>query len=323
MSSKEKLVIFTGGTAGLGLNALEQLVSNRQNESKPPSQFAYRIFIGARSTSDGKLQASLDKIRQSSPSPLDVKIALLPLDLTSPDSIENFAQHVLSTLIPTFRKIDTMVLNAGILLRTPQQAVRLSNGREFENCLFVNALSQSLLLKRLLPVMADDGRIVLVNSMLHFKAVREPPVTPTTIGDYLGPEKWEGQLAYQISKLVQMHLSFILKDEIQRRWSSLPAGPTVVTVSLGFVPNTNLARNYPWVLQQVAKYMLPLIPFTTPLHVAGGVILRAMFDRTLSSGTYLSKTGAMDAAAECYDLKRRDEWRKWLVEQDFWTTETK
>ncbi len=170
MSSKEKLVIFTGGTAGLGLNALEQLVSNHQNEL--PSQFAYRVVIGARAASDGTLQAHLDKIRRSSPSSIDVKVDLFPLELTSPDSIERFAQHVLSHIAPAYKKIDIMVLNAGIFLRNPQQAVQLSDGREFESTLFVNALSQSLLLKRLLPAMADDGRIVMVSSRLHLRAVK-------------------------------------------------------------------------------------------------------------------------------------------------------
>jgi len=235
----------------LGLNALQQLASNCQNEFELPSQFVYWICIGAHAALDGKLQAHLDKICQSSPSPIDVMIDLLPLELTSPDSIERFAQHVLSHVVSAFKKIDHMVLNAGIFLRNPQQAVQLSDGREFESTFFVNTLSQSLLLKRLLPAMADDGRIVMVSSKMHLDAVKgmslfsfsssstmdlltiEPPVTPSTIDDYLGPKKWGGRQVYQISKLVQMHLSFILKDEIQRRWTKPSVGPTVVTVSPG------------------------------------------------------------------------------------------
>ncbi len=223
----------------MGLNALQQLASNCQNEFELPSQFVYWICIGAHAALDGKLQAHLDKICQSSPSPIDVKVNLLPLELTSPNSIEHFAQHVLSHVISAY-KIDIMVLNAHIFLQNPQQTVQLSDGREFESTFFVNMLSQSLLLKHLLPAMADDGHIMMVSSKMHLDTVKgmslfsfsssstmdlltiEPPVAPSMINDYLGPKKW--------------HLSFILKDEIQRRWSSRTnplVRPTVVTVSPG------------------------------------------------------------------------------------------
>lgn len=86
------------------------------------------------------------------------------------------------------------------------------------------------------------------------------------------------------------------------------------------------------------------MPFATPLHVgkqgfclnhrvpiqylryfilASNIILRAMVDTTIPSGTYLAKTGAMDPAVECNDPEKRDEWRTWLVEQGFWTTSAK
>ncbi len=64
----------------------------------------------------------------------------------------------------------------------------------------------------------------------------ELPMTPSMINGYLRPKKWGGWQVYQISKLVQVHLSFILKDEVQHHWSSqkIPlARPTVMTVSPG------------------------------------------------------------------------------------------
>src|SRR5258708_23511092 len=101
------------------------LLNNLPVTVKMSSSSLHNLRIGSALESDGKLQAHLDKICQSSPSPIDVKIDLLPLELTSPDSIECFAQHVLSHVVSAFKKIDHMVLNAGIFLRNPQQAVQL------------------------------------------------------------------------------------------------------------------------------------------------------------------------------------------------------
>ncbi|KAF8344026.1 uncharacterized protein EI90DRAFT_3027973 [Cantharellus anzutake] len=319
MDPMSKLVVFTGGTAGLGLAALGKLIENAPTNFEATPRFNYEVYIGARSTSDGALQAHFEGVRQSSPSPLEVKAHLLPLDLASLDSIERFAQDVLSNIVKPNKKIDILVLNAGIVVRNVRKTVKLPDNREFESTLFVNTLSQAVLLKRLLHVMADDGRIVLVGSEKH-KVPAKTVVAPSTIEDLLSGGKWEGRNAYGLSKLVQMHLFFILKDEINRRWPSEGNKPSVVAISPGFVPETKLAREWPWILQLIGRYVLTLFPFTTPLPVAANTILRGMVDTTLSSGTYLGRTGAIAPLEECNDPTKRDEWRSWFVELGFWKT---
>ncbi len=121
---------------------------------------------------DGKLQVHLDQIGQSSPLPINAKVNLLLLEFVSPNSFECFVQHVLSHFIPAYKKIDIMVLNAGIFLWNPLQAVQLSDGREFKSTLFINMLSQSLLLKHLLPEMADNGHIVMVTSKMYLDGMK-------------------------------------------------------------------------------------------------------------------------------------------------------
>src|SRR5258708_39354658 len=98
------------------------LLNNLPVTVKMSSSSLHNLRIGSALESDGKLKSHLDKICQSSPSPNDVKIELLPLELTSPGSIECFAQHVPSPLVSALKKIDHMVSNAAIFLLNTQQA---------------------------------------------------------------------------------------------------------------------------------------------------------------------------------------------------------
>ncbi len=41
----------------------------------------------------------------------------------------------------------------------------------------------------------------------------------------------------------------------------------LINNSLGFVPGTNLAQEFPWILQKIVTYVLPWMPSATPLHV--------------------------------------------------------
>lgn len=131
MQSSTRIIVMTGATSGLGVHALRVLVA------EPGT----RAIIGARGAAPDAVEA-------------------VPLDLASLASVRAFADavgHRLGTV-----PIDVLVLNAGAQFRS---ATRSADG--FEATFAVNHLAHYLLVRLLLPRMADGGRIVFTTSDTH------------------------------------------------------------------------------------------------------------------------------------------------------------
>jgi len=141
--------------------------------------------------------------------------------------------------------------------------------------------------------------------------------------------------AYAISKLVQMHLAFIVCDEINRTITADPnvdavgAGNTqsshcisVVVVNPGFVPDTGLGREWPWYARLGMRYIAKWLPFATSLRVGGQTIVRGMQMQVAESVkgkvTCISKRGIERPAPECEDEERRKEWAAWFAGLGVW-----
>lgn len=120
---------MTGGTSGFGAVAAERL-------SRPAD---VRLILGAR-------RPYGDAIR---------------LDLAALDSVRAFAAAVRERLGDT--PVDALVLNAGIV--RPDADSRTVDG--FETTFAVNHLAQYLLLRLLLPSLADRATVVLTTSGTH------------------------------------------------------------------------------------------------------------------------------------------------------------
>jgi NAD(P)-dependent dehydrogenase (short-subunit alcohol dehydrogenase family) len=135
-------IVMTGGTSGLGQVAANRLLAT-------PST---RLLLGAR--------------RPGPPA-----AETIPLDLAYLDNVRSFAAAVGGRLdaIP----IDALVLNAG---RSGDAAGRTADG--FETTFVVNHLAHYLLLRLLLPRLADHARIVLTTSGTHDPAQRAPLPPP-------------------------------------------------------------------------------------------------------------------------------------------------
>jgi len=320
-------VVFTGGTSGLGYTALRELVSQPQIDSKEDTY--YHIILGSRAPLTTAFLWNLLGPRASD----QTTVEHVPLELTSLPSIHHFAARVLSDLT---HPLDTLVLCAGAVIQGQRRMVALPGGQgEVEETMMVNTISQALLVRLLLPKMnKEGGRIVFVGSNLHIKASHETPVTPQTLDYRLGPDSWHGTQAYAISKLVQMHLAFIVCEEIDSiattdaRNALPPHRPTVVVVSPGFVPETGLAREWPWYARFGMKYIAKWLPSATSLRVGGQTIVRGMqmqlpdasspSESVKGTVTYISKRGIEKPALECEDLGRRREWAVWFAELGVW-----
>ncbi|MFD0000489.1 SDR family NAD(P)-dependent oxidoreductase [Nocardia sp. NPDC127526] len=122
-------IVMTGGTSGFGALAVQHL-------TRPAGT---RLLLGARS-----------------PGP-----ETFPLDLTRLDSVRAFAAEVRSQLGDS--RIDVLLLNAGGI--RPDDTGRTPDG--YETTFAVNHLAHYLLLRLLLPAIADKARIILTTSGTH------------------------------------------------------------------------------------------------------------------------------------------------------------
>lgn len=172
-------IVMTGGTSGFGAIAAERMAAS-----------GARLLLGARRTSP----------------PDDSAGGLIPLDLASLDSVRSFATAVQSRLGDD--GISALVLNAGLI--RPDVSARTADG--FETTFGVNHLAHYLLLRLLLPLLADDAIIVLTTSGTHDPKTRTRLTRPRHADaallahperdpDLDSPPRKAGQHAYTASKL--------------------------------------------------------------------------------------------------------------------------
>ncbi|KAJ1308585.1 hypothetical protein OPQ81_004283 [Rhizoctonia solani] len=290
------LVVATGGSSGLGLEALATFVAESEND--------IILVLGCRNPANSQVSTRLGGLKNIQ------KLDIVGLELTSNDSIRGFATHILEKYP---QRISALLLCAGAMY---EKRVVESSG--IEQTLQVNALSQGLLLECLWPMFFQSAgsmvcsRVVFVASSLHKKASQQNEVSPSSIDTLLDSKLWKPMLSYSISKLVQMHLFKIVDDAFARVEDS-KSRPIAIAVSPGFVPQTGLARESSWLTRQFMTYVMPMFPFTTSLEQGGKTIARAMVAQDLKSGAYLSPHGEETLAPECLDLTLRSAWRNWLI----------
>jgi NAD(P)-dependent dehydrogenase (short-subunit alcohol dehydrogenase family) len=149
------IIVATGLTSGLGLETLKQLIAR---------DGVFRIIIGSRNIPPTEQTSQLLTLR-SSPR---TSIEYLPLDLSSPISVTAFPKHVQDGLQDS--PIDVLLLCAGMSAGERREIKLPESDLKVEETLYVNALSQVLIVNRLLRMMATTGRISIVNSGRHLNA---------------------------------------------------------------------------------------------------------------------------------------------------------
>jgi NAD(P)-dependent dehydrogenase (short-subunit alcohol dehydrogenase family) len=205
-------VVMTGGSSGFGAIAARRLVDRE----------GVRLLTGARAPAGDAL----------------------PLDLGCLASVREFAAAVRESLDD--QPIDALVLNAGAIRRDADG--RTADG--YETTFAVNHLAHYLLIRLLLPVLADGARIVLTTSGTYNPATGAGLATPRHAdADLLAhPDrdpgrdanpKPAGQHAYTASKLCAVLTAGAL-GELVDPWSR---GISAVAYDPGQVFGTGLARD--------------------------------------------------------------------------------
>ncbi|WP_043621573.1 SDR family NAD(P)-dependent oxidoreductase [Nonomuraea candida] len=209
-------IVMTGATSGLGAIAAARMTAA-----------GARLLVGARGpgphTGDG----------------------LPPLDLSRLDSVRAFAAALEEHLGAT--PIDVLALNAGVSFHHIDQ--RTADG--YETTFAVNHLAHYLLLRRLLPRLADGGRVVITSSSVHDPergGTLPPPrhasakllAAPELDPDRESSPRAAGGHAYTASKLCGL----MTARTLARRPETLDKRLTVLAYDPGPTPGTGLSRNF-------------------------------------------------------------------------------
>ncbi|CAG8098390.1 unnamed protein product [Penicillium salamii] len=147
----DKVILVTGGNAGLGKESILQLAKHNPK----------KIFLGARSES--KAQEAIKSLKSSVPN--EVEITWIPLDLMSGESVRNAAEQVNAQT----DRLDILILNAGVMALPPGET---DLGHEIQ--LGTNHTGHFHLTKLLLPTLlktaeqpGSDVRVVSLSSVGH------------------------------------------------------------------------------------------------------------------------------------------------------------
>lgn len=241
-------IIMTGGTSGLGEIAAKQLLSTPD----------VRLLLGA---------------RRAGPSGAET----LALDLTRLDQVRAFAASLGEKLGAT--KINALVLNAGV--QAPTGDSRTPDG--FETTFAVNHLAHYLLLRLLLPRLAQGAVVVLTTSGTHDpaeKTIIPPPrhanarllAYPEQDPDRDRPPQTAGGRAYSSSKLCNLLTvrALAAQPEAQARQF------TVIAYDPGPTPGTGLVRGAPFLTRIVWRLLgtplRALVPQLNSREAAGSAL---------------------------------------------------
>ncbi|CAG8400802.1 unnamed protein product [Penicillium salamii] len=147
----DKVILVTGGNAGLGKESILQLAKHNPK----------KIFLGARSES--KAQEAIKSLKSSVPN--EIEITWIPLDLMSGESVRNAAEQVNAQT----DRLDILILNAGVMALPPGET---DLGHEIQ--LGTNHTGHFHLTKLLLPTLlktaeqpGSDVRVVSLSSVGH------------------------------------------------------------------------------------------------------------------------------------------------------------
>lgn len=256
-STRDRVVVMTGATAGIGAAAVREIAR----------QPGTRVLVGARGT--GRV--------------VPAGVETLPLDLASLDSVREFADAVLRRLDGT--PVNALVLNAGIQFRSATR--RTAEG--FETTFAVNHLAHYLLARLLAPHLADDARLILTTSDTHDPAVM--PLAPRSLDPralaYRPTSKFgSGMRAYAASKLCNLLTarSLAVLPEVRER------DITVIAYNPGLTSGTNLGDVGPAARRILSAIVFPVfrvIGIFKPAYVAGpaeraGHVLARLADGTVT-----------------------------------------
>ena len=206
---KDKTIIITGATSGLGKEATRVLAKKNAT-----------VIMAVRNTQKAEIVAT--EIRKEY---ANVKIDIRSLDLGSLDSISSFAKGVLED----YKNLDILINNAGIMM-CPYSKTK--NG--FETQMGTNHLGPFALTGLLMPLLMStkNARIVSTSSVAH----NQGDIDFTDIN--WEKRKYNTNKAYSDSKLANLYFSY----ELNRKIENTASRTKVITAHPGGT-KTDLARH--------------------------------------------------------------------------------
>lgn len=275
MTQRDRIVVVTGATRGLGLLTTTGLRARNEH-----------VVATARTGRDG---ADLER-----------KLGVQPvlLDLASVASVDSAAQRIADLDAPV-----RLVANAGIQVTRPTLS---ADGVEVTFA--ANLLGHLQLAQQLRNLGARLERLVLVGSGTHDPAQRTmmPDPLPAEVALLRNPPAEAG--TESIRRYPSAKLAVVMAaQELARRWPET----TVLTFDPGLMPGTGLARDYGRFGRAVwstAMRALVLLPFaSTPAASARHLTRLATEDPTFPSGSYvfLDRIGRTSEASRDQEKQRR------------------
>lgn len=259
-NNERKAALVTGATSGLGFEAASQLAEAGYG----------RITITGRNEE----RAETARAQLVERTGRDI-FATVALDLNDPKSVQRAAE----TLVRRGRKIDFLLLNAGMV--SGSDLVKTDEGIEITTA--SSLIGHHQLAMQLLgdDLLCDHARIVIAGSEAARGDV--PTFNPTNLPEYATthhdgnavaaaeawmrhdvPVKFKSATAYANAKLFVAYWS----AELARK---LPTGMTVNAVSPGSAPDTGAGRNAPFFLKRVMVPIFKLMPgMSAPVAEAAG-----------------------------------------------------
>jgi len=205
-----KTVIITGANSGLGFETTKQIAEKGTD---------YQLIMACRNME--KAQAAKTEILKQVP---DANLICLELDTSSLAKVRAFVEAFKKLNVPLYG----LVCNAGIAGRTVHKT---DDG--FSDIFETNYLGHFLLTQLLLPLMADDSRIVTVSSERHdtpLKGVTWPGVDALAYGG--NPQV--DSMSYPFSKLCMILFAY----ELDRQLTDAGKHIAVNTVNPGLMVET-------------------------------------------------------------------------------------
>lgn len=259
-----KTVVVTGGTSGIGRATVLALAE----------MSAHVIFSGRNAAAAEEVIAAA-KAKNAA-----AKVEFLPVNFASLASVRDFAKAV-KDKAPT---IDVLINNAGA---SPAKFERSTDG--IEMTLAVNHLAPFLLTHKLLPAIADGGRIVNVASKMHSWRsfnFEDPQLT----------KKWSGTTAYSQSKLANVMFTYQLAEKLAGRKISVNClHPGVIA--------TEITRDMPSVVQFIARLV-----FKSPEKGAETSVYLATAPEIAGvTGKYFDNKKAVASSPESHDRGKQQQ----------------
>ena len=227
-----RTVVITGANKGIGYSTIEKLLQE---------QTPYDIILGARNEKLGQeAQAALTQKYPSATS----KVTFRQLDINSSSSIDEFVEWIKSA---RNGKIDILVNNAALGAFNESLQMRLDT-------LQTNFFSTISFTEKVLPYLADDGKVIMVSSTLGLlsaqggdvvKALEDPKLTKEKLFEVVNTliEKtkegkhtefgWSAQTYSATKALLNAYTRFILVKEVKENQQVYAVCPGWCRTDLG------------------------------------------------------------------------------------------